>query len=139
MAHDGGGRKAPFVYSGKFGLTAGLKCARVSGMEAIRKLVDELKDELENIGMYLEHVNIASDREVEDQEEGVTPDIRELMEKGEAQFVIMADFALNEVAFSDRILNPEAHKDETEFKTAMPSEAEVTAESVKDKLRKRKK
>lgn len=108
-------------------------------MEAIRKLVDELKDELENIGMYLEHVNIASDREVEDQEEGVTPDIRELMEKGEAQFVIMADFALNEVAFSDRILNPEAHKDETEFKTAMPSEAEVTAESVKDKLRKRKK
>lgn len=121
-----------------FYLTSGLGCGKVIGMEAVHRLVDSIKEELEGIGLYLQDVTIASDREVEGQEEGVTPDLRALMENGEAQFVVVATFALNEMAFSDRVLNPEDFKEETNFKTIMPSEASVTAEALKEKLRKKK-
>lgn len=106
-------------------------------MEAIHRLVDEIKNEFEDIGLYLQDVNIMADRELEGGDEGVEPDVRQMMLDGEAKFAIVVDFALNDVAFSDRVLNPESHKQDTEFKAAMPSEAEMTIEALKDKLRKK--
>lgn len=107
-------------------------------MEAIHRLVDEIKSEFEDIGLYLQDVNIMADRELEGgDDEGVEPDVRQMMLDGEARFAIVVDFALNEVAFSDRVLNPEGHKQDTEFKAALPSEAEMTIEALKDKLRKK--
>lgn len=107
-------------------------------MEAIHRLIDEIKDEFENIGMYLSDVNIMADRELEgDDGEGVEPDIRQMMLDGEAQFAIVVEFGLNELAFSDQVLNPEGHKENIEFKAAMPTEAEMTIEALKDQLRKK--
>lgn len=104
-------------------------------MDAIRKLVDALKEDFEDIGMYLQDATIASDQPVEGQEEGVTPDVRELMTEGGARFAIIADFGLNELAFSDRVLDPEGHEEKKEFNQIMPSAADVTAESLKQQLK----
>lgn len=105
--------------------------------EAMKKLVEDIRTSFEDIGMYLQDINVMSDRELDDGDDGVMPDVRQMMLDGEAQFVIVGVFALNEFAFTDKVLNPDKHKADVEFQTAMPTEADVTIESLKEKLRKK--
>lgn len=72
--------------------------------EEARKLMEELENAARRIGLYAENIAI-----------GVPiggPNIPE----GEEQMVLVAQFTLGDIAFSDRVQNPQADETDMEFR-----------------------
>ena len=55
-----------------------------------------------------------------------------LLKNGDAKLFISAMFSVSNVAWSDKVLDPESHKIQRDFKMAAPTEFEVELESLKD-------
>lgn len=109
-------------------------------MEQIEKLVQDLGKTLEKSGLYLESIEFGtSNMEIFEGEDGdtISPseiDIRQKMIDGEAQFVVTASFSIGEIAFSDRVLNPEKYDEDKRFKAIVPTEEEMTFDKLKKKM-----
>lgn len=58
------------------------------------------------------------------EEEGIDP--ISAMKDGRADFFLALSFQVGDVAWSDRVLNPEKHKQDQEFRALMPSELELS-------------
>lgn len=110
-------------------------------MEQIRTLVEELGETLQKSGLYLENVEIGTNKTEFLDEEGDTMavsdiDIRKELLEGDAQFVVTATFTIGDLAFSDRVLNPEAFAAKKEFDAIVPAEDDIVLTALQQKLKK---
>lgn len=102
--------------------------------EPINKLAEQVKERFEKIGLYMVDVNVATsdqDALAEAEAGALKEDFRKKLADGESQWLMMAVFNIGDQAFSNRVLDPEAEKEDTEFRTAMPSEVEIMQEKFR--------
>lgn len=107
----------------------------------ITKIIEDIRSRTQSFGAYLHAAQaaVAGNQDEEDMEKTMDgiPDSDELKKKlvdGEVNVVIFTVFGLNEVAFSDRVQNPEKDKLDNDFKTAMPTEFELLEDKIKRRL-----
>ena len=95
--------------------------------EDINRLIEKIREGIEPLGLYMvgAHVQSSADEELVQQGDS----IRSLIENGE-EFVVTAHFQIGDLAWSDRILSPEAHAAEIEFQVAVPTEEEIMIEKI---------
>lgn len=110
--------------------------------EQFTELVEKLTKKAEKIGLYTNHTMIATkgeemDEEMESQVSN-SASIKERMANGEVQVAIVALYTIGEVAFTDRVQNPEKYDMDKQFLEIMPTEAELKAEEIRDRIRKNK-
>lgn len=114
-------------------------------------VIEQLKNRCEKIGLYLQHstFTVAADLG-EEGEEGneeaarllsSDDELKEKLESGDARVILFGMFTAKDLAFSDRIQNPDKHEVDTEFKNMMPTAHEAAkaklSEKKKDLLRRR--
>lgn len=101
------------------------------------KIVEDLGKRMEKIGLYMRDVMLATSEMDEEMSSkmGDSAAVKAMIESGEAKFAIMAVFTIGDLAFSDRIQHPELYKEETEFRKIMPSEAELKAEFIRNRIK----
>lgn len=102
--------------------------------ERINLLVQKVHEAMEDIGLYsLDYSVGTNSAEVLQKaaEDSNDFDVRQLIESGEASFVLSGAFRVNELAWSDRVLDPEAHDLDRQFRRMMPSEAEMKLERLR--------
>jgi hypothetical protein len=102
-------------------------------MEPMNKVIEDFKSKFEKLGLYMVDVNVASsDEEINDaDEDGNIKDFRKKLADGESMMVLMGTFTIGDVAFSDRVLDPEKEKADTEFAVAVPEEWEIEVARIK--------
>jgi len=102
--------------------------------ERINQLVEKTHTAMSELGLYSINYTIGTSNPDLVSEEGeMDHDVRELIESGEASFVLNATYRLNEMAWSRRILHPDEFDLDKQFRTMMPSEAEMMVERLKEK------
>jgi hypothetical protein len=105
-------------------------------MEPINKVIEDIRGRFDKLGLYLVDVNVATNDEdmmSDDSDEGqVKEDFRKKLANGEAVWVVQATFTIGKQAFTDRVLNPEQFKEDTEFRTIMPTEVELVRDRYSD-------
>jgi hypothetical protein len=109
--------------------------------EDITKILDDIRDRTQSFGAYLRAAEAAvAAKETEDDINKVmgeipnSDDLKKQLLDGEVNVVIFTVFSLNELAFSDRVQNPEKDKMNDEFMTMMPTEYEILQEDIKRRL-----
>jgi len=100
--------------------------------ERIEKLVDTIVEDLENMGLYCRGVNVMGQAESEEFNEDV--DIREMISAGEASFAIVGMWQIGDVAWQDKILNPDAYDQDKQFSLMMPSREELMADKAAEAI-----
>lgn len=103
--------------------------------EALSNLIDALREDLEEIGLYGETVAVFGDQSLDDLDEDVEPDIKKMIQDDDAQFIVAMTVGIGDVAWTDRVLTPEKFEKEQEFQKAMPDEAEIVKEQLRRRLR----
>lgn len=104
-----------------------------SNRERIGQLVDKIHEAMSDLGMYSMNYTIGTNNpDLVDETGEMDHDVRELIESGEASFVLNGTYRLNEMVWSRRILYPDEFDLDKQFRTMMPSEAEMTAENLKN-------
>lgn len=104
----------------------------------MEKFLDEAASSFEKIGLYTARAQVgaiptagANMEMFNDQFE-----IEEAMRNGMADFFVVMTMRVNDVAFSERVLEPEKFKEKTTFQEIMPTELEMlrseAAEELKD-------
>jgi len=105
----------------------------------IRKIVEDLTERTEKFGCYVRHVHIYAAPTQEQDEEEVEEAMRELPDSdelkkqlvsGDLSVIILTTMSLNELAFSDRVQDPEKVRDEDEFKIIAPTEFDLLRERM---------
>lgn len=94
-------------------------------MNQFETLVEELNDKCEKIGLYMQHSSILTDNaslESMGDEDPEAVDVNQLMQDGEASFAISAVYVLGDLAFDDRIADPDGFAAEQEFKAIAPED-----------------
>jgi hypothetical protein len=105
-----------------------------SNQERINQLVEKIHEAMSDLGLYSMHYSIGTNNPDLVNETGdMDHDVRQLIESGEASFVLNGTYRLNEMAWTRRILYPEEFDLDKQFRTMMPSEAEMTAESLRER------
>ena len=94
-------------------------------MHQFNQLVDDLQSKCEKIGLYMQHSSILTDNASlesigDDDPESV--DVNQLMEDGEASFALSTVFSLGDLAFDDRIVDPEGFEADQQFKAIAPED-----------------
>lgn len=102
----------------------------MTGEEAFVRLIEQVTERAEKMGLYVRHVAVSSSADPEEMEKG---DPRELMEAG-AEFIVQIAFQIGEVAWTDRILNPDAYDERKQFELMMPSEEELMLERMREEM-----
>jgi cysteinyl-tRNA synthetase len=107
--------------------------------EQFEELAETLKNKAEKIGLYMRNHVIATQAREMDESDGdmvlSVEALRAKMEMGDVRVAIMAVFTLGDVAFSERVQNPEAFDLDTQFRQLMPTEHELKADEIRDRLR----
>lgn len=90
-------------------------------------LIREAADAFEKIGLYTMSSNVGAvpvpGAEMELMEEDVQ--IEEILKDGKADFFFVATMRLGDVAFSERVLEPEKFEQRAEFEAVAPTELEM--------------
>ncbi len=103
--------------------------------ERIGTLVEKVHEVMEDLGLYSLGYQIGTNNPDLVSEEGdIDHDVRALIEDGEASFVLSAAFRINDMAWSDRILDPDKFDTDRQFRRMMPSEDEMTAAHIKEQI-----
>lgn len=101
-------------------------------------VVEDLANKAKHIGLYVISSTVATDNAdlVGDDEDMLdkNPDIKAMIENGEASFALMVQFTLGDLAFDTRVQNPTQYEQDMEFRRMMPTEAELHADSIREKL-----
>lgn len=109
--------------------------------DEIDELVQKLRDTTEKIGLYMHGATVQSSAEPEvlqsELAQGKT--IRDLIEGESVDFLIRATFNVGEVAWSDRVLDPERAVADFDFRVAAPTENEIALEVIRREIREQKK
>lgn len=100
--------------------------------DRINALVEKVHEAMDDLGLY--SLNYAVGTSNPDVSEMDNPDIRSLIESGEAQFVLIGTYALNEMCWTERILDPDKFDERKQFLKMMPSESEILAAKLADRF-----
>jgi len=115
--------------------------------EDIEKIVEDIKLRTEKFGAYLRYVSVAAgsnkehDHDDDDDNEfgnleemPGSDDLKKQLVDGDISVIVFTSFSLNELAFSDRVQNPEKVRDEDEFKAIAPTEFDILQDKIRDRL-----
>lgn len=106
--------------------------------DEFERIVEDLKNQAKHLGLYLIGSTIATDSdELRGEDEDMlvkNPDIKAMIETGEAQFALMAQFTIGDLAFDARVQYPTQHEVDMEFRRVMPSEAELRRDDIQERL-----
>jgi hypothetical protein len=106
-------------------------------MSDIAELIELIKVRSEKLGLYLRDVMVASSTEIDEElREKMDSSLKDVLASGEVQMAVFATFSLNEVAFSDRIQNPDAFDMNKQFDEIVPSDYEIALEKIRERLAK---
>lgn len=103
--------------------------------DQFKTLIENIKDDAESIGFYLNGCNIAADRPdklQEAEENSVNP--LTLVEDGEVNFAVFMEFDIRDHAFSDHVLDPDKVKVDKEFEMIVPDSYEIFKKNKLDTL-----
>ncbi len=100
--------------------------------ERVSNLVDTLVEDLENMGLYVRSVNVMGQAESEDFDEAA--DIRTLIADGEASYAIVGMWQIGDVAWQEKILNPDAYDEAKQFQLMMPTKEELMADKAAEAI-----
>lgn len=103
--------------------------------EEIKELVSKLEDATRKIGLYLEDVAVASPDQTTalnalTNKEALT----EAVTSGEASLILVGTFAIGDIAFSKRTLDPEQHKVDDEARMLLPKPEDELRDKIKKAL-----
>lgn len=111
------------------------------------QILNDITDRAKSFGAYLLSAQVAvspvlDENEEDDDELGdmlgielpASDDLKRQLIDGEIEVVMFTAFSLNEVAFSDRVQNPERAQTDDEFKAIMPTEYELLQEKIRQRL-----
>lgn len=107
----------------------------------MERLIEELSARCEKIGLYMRQsmVTIAGQEEQPENEANIMlasdNELKQKMLDGDVNVVIFGLFTVNEVAFSERVQNPQKFEVDTTFQTLVPSEEEIIKEKLREKLK----
>lgn len=100
--------------------------------EQVREIVRELEDRARKMGLYLEDVGIASQSHDQAVNAMQSADkLREVINSGEAQLVVVGTFVVGDVALSKRVLDPEQDEIDTQVRAILPDPAEELREKMR--------
>jgi len=98
-------------------------------------IISEIETRLSKLGLYMANVDVGvvqSSNDIDNPDDINLEDIVKDPEK--STIYITGIFQLSDIAWSDRIINPEVHAEIQEFKQIAPTEFEIGLESFKDDL-----
>lgn len=107
--------------------------------EQIKELVEEIKVRTEKVGLYLKDFSMMTRSDDPDIQEKISKAVqddpegnglRELAKTGEVQFIMVGIFQIGDVAFGDRVQNPDAYDADKQFAQIVPSEDEMIRERI---------
>lgn len=93
-------------------------------------LVNELESRLTKLGVYLLTANIG----IVSNEKSITIDELSMDNIQECELYMTAMFEISDIAWSDRVLNPDVFLEKKEFQAIAPTEFEISLESFKDEI-----
>ena len=106
--------------------------------EEFTVITEELMNKAKHLGLYVVGSTVATDNEdlVGDDSDMLdkNPDVKKMIDNGEAQFALMVQFTIGDLAFDTRVQNPTQHETDMEFRRLMPTEAELVRDKVQEKL-----
>ena len=106
--------------------------------EEFTVITEELMNKAKHLGLYVVGSTVAIDNEdlVGDDSDMLdkNPDVKKMIDNGEAQFALMVQFTIGDLAFDTRVQNPTQHETDMEFRRLMPTEAELVRDKVQEKL-----
>lgn len=106
--------------------------------DQVGQIIESVKDSFQKVGLYANDVQFAvSNPEalIREDDPNYTPDMHKLIASGDAQFVATVRFDIGDVAWSDRILNPEKYDLDKEFEAIVPKEDETAASQLAEMMR----
>jgi len=108
-------------------------------IENLRPLMDSVIEALEGMGLYA--LNLGMGSSVQDVETLENQTAKEIVESGAGQFVIMGQFRIGDVAFTDRVLDPDGYAMRTDISSITGPDMNKTSvedavERLKDKFKK---
>jgi hypothetical protein len=95
-------------------------------------LVDKIEARLSKIGLYLSNAEITAipiDQDLLDD-----PNSPDVLSDPNIAIYLTSIFTVSELAWKDRVVNPELHDQNQQFKLAAPTEFEIDLESFKDEM-----
>lgn len=95
----------------------------------VEGLTEKLTDAARNIGLYLEHAGIASKAEPDGSQVLDTQEFREHVDKGDV--MIVGVFAIGDVAWEKRTLNPEQDEIDKQAREMLPDPVELLRERIR--------
>lgn len=106
----------------------------MQGMEQINKVGEDIKSNFEKLGLYMIDFQVAtSDADAVSEDGEEKEDFRKKLADGESVWMLQTTFTIGSQAFTDRVLNPEKDKEDTEFQVIMPTEIEMIRERMREK------
>ena len=105
--------------------------------DSINTIINDLESRLSKLGLYMMNsdVGIIADTNKVDHAQDYQVNINDLVSNPEAYSIYISSvFQISDICWSDRVINPERHKQDKEFRSIAPTEFEVTLESMKDEL-----
>lgn len=106
--------------------------------EEFTAITEELMNKAKHLGLYVVGSTVATDNEdlVGDDSDMLdkNPDVKKMIDNGEAQFALMVQFTIGDLAFDTRVQNPTQHETDMEFRRLMPTEAELMRDKVQERL-----
>lgn len=100
--------------------------------DAVRRIGEELEDKTRSLGLYMHGISIGChDEELMKQINDDPAALNKAIEDGQ-EVVLMANFAIGEIAWMKRTQDPDQHEIDKEAQVLLPD----PAEELKEKLRK---
>ena len=99
-------------------------------------LLEDSKNAFEKIGLYAISSNVGAvplpgaEEEVMDED----AEVEDLMNSGKADFYVVMTMEIGDVAWSDRVLDPQQYADKRAFLEIVPSEREILKERAIEEL-----
>lgn len=111
--------------------------------ETLHNLMDQFAAECQKLGLYFKDAHLLHNADPKDTEikelfeKNPEASVKELMDgsEGKISFAFQAIFTIGDLAFSDRIQNPEAYDTDTQFRMMMPTESEIVKDKLAEKLK----
>jgi hypothetical protein len=99
------------------------------------QLAEDFSKRAEKIGLYSKDcVIVGSKGDEEERDQVESKDIKELLASGEIKLAMIVTFTVGDLAFSERIQNPDKFDTDLQFQQMMPTAEEMTVDTLRDRF-----
>lgn len=110
----------------------------------IQEIINNTSEQFDLIGLYSVSANVglvpSRDTDPDEVETLMTKtesdqdSVAKMVQGGELDVMMVMSFRIGEVAWSERVLNPESYEDKKEFERLMPTEQEIGKTVIIDEI-----